>query len=636
MHPCRRNHTYLPLLLPFAVTLVGLLAACRESAPPPSVTEQTAVGTPEGRFVGSETCRTCHLGEFHAWETSRHRLTLRPEEAGGSPHSAPEGTVPAYRVGKRNREDLWVRMNDRRLQVAPASRDLDANRSFEPLAALQGGPPPADSVDAWHRIGRNADLTCYGCHATGHVLAVAGQDAHGFPIPASRWVETGVGCEACHGPGGPHVDSARAQKRPPRRTHGVTAPDAAATAQVAVCGGCHGLQEPLRSPFANVPAHGYGAPSWSWAEPRLARADSAEFREAVFPDLRPATFQQEAAALAQSGCARKGGLTCARCHDPHSGALREEGGDDRACLPCHADVQAQAEAHARHSPGTPGGRCLDCHLAPILRGPASVPAHDHSLTPPVAGPAEVPAACTQCHLQGEASDRAAQAARLLAGWKSFTQGGKAAGRRRGLTRAFAPDTPPDEAATLLTAIAADPGEAWTVRIAALDRLPGPRRPQLAPALRALVHDANPALRRAAVRSLPAWGNDEDLKALGRLTLDPDPFVALSAVQGFGVLGTADYGARLSETTRRPDLAAEYRAQLALGRAALLAEDWARAEAALTRALDARPFQVHALNDLGIARLRQGKAVEAQRAWLQALEINPRFEAAKRNFEASKE
>jgi hypothetical protein len=29
-------------------------------------------------------------------------------------------------------------------------------------------------------------------------------------------------------------------------------------------------------------------------------------------------------------------------------------------------------------------------------------------------------------------------------------------------------------------------------------------------------------------------------------------------------------------------------------------------------------------------------VDAQRAWLQALEINPRFEAAKRNLEASKQ
>jgi Flp pilus assembly protein TadD len=108
------------------------------------------------------------------------------------------------------------------------------------------------------------------------------------------------------------------------------------------------------------------------------------------------------------------------------------------------------------------------------------------------------------------------------------------------------------------------------------------------------------------------------------------------VQAYGMLGSPDFGARLSEAARRPDLAGEYRAQLALGRAALLAEDFARAETALSRALQLRPLQVLALNDLGIALLRQGKAVDAQRAWLQALEINPRFEAAKRNLEASRQ
>jgi lipoprotein NlpI len=139
-----------------------------------------------------------------------------------------------------------------------------------------------------------------------------------------------------------------------------------------------------------------------------------------------------------------------------------------------------------------------------------------------------------------------------------------------------------------------------------------------------------------VRSVYVWATDEDRSTLDRLTLDADPFVALAAVQAFGDLGTPDFGARLTEVVRRPDLAAEYRAQIALGRAALLAEDFPRAESAFTRALEMRPMQVHALNDLGIARLRQGKAVAAQQAWLQALEINPRFEAARRNLEASRE
>jgi predicted CXXCH cytochrome family protein len=404
----------------------------------------------------------------------------------------------------------------------------------------------------------------------------------------------------------------------------VTGAEATATARVATCGGCHALQETLRSPFADIPAHGYGVPSWEWADPLLARPDSAEFREAVFPDLRPATFQQEAAALAQSGCARKGSLTCVRCHDPHSGALRAAAAGDGACLPCHADVKARGEAHTRHAPGTPGSTCVACHMAPILRGPASVPAHDHSMAPPVAGQGEIPAACAPCHME--------QKDLLVRGWASFRKAGAASRRRARLAEAFAAGARNDD----LAALAADAGEAWTVRVAALDRLSGPRRPQLAPRLRGLLLDENPAVRRAAVRSFPFWAADEDLSTLDRLTQDPGPFVALAAVQAYGALGSPDFGARVSEAARRPDLAAEYRAQLALGRAALLAEDFPRAESALARALQLRPLQVHALNDLGIALLRQGKSTDAQRAWRQALEINPRFEAARRNLEASRE
>jgi tetratricopeptide (TPR) repeat protein len=263
-------------------------------------------------------------------------------------------------------------------------------------------------------------------------------------------------------------------------------------------------------------------------------------------------------------------------------------------------------------------------MAPILRGAASVAAHDHSMAPPVAGEGEVPAACAQCH--------AKEKDLLLRGWAAFAQDGPSSRRRARLAAAFAPGARNED----LAGIAADPGEAWTLRVAALDRMTGPRRPQLAPRLRGLLQDVNPAIRRAALRSLPSWAADDDLRTLDRLTLDADPFVALAAVQVYGTLGSPDFGARLSEAARRPDLAAEYRAQLALGRAALLAEDFPRAETALTRALQLRPLQVHALNDLGIALLRQGKPVDAQRAWLQALEINPRFEAAKRNLEASKQ
>src|SRR5206468_2938009 len=133
----------------------------------------------------------------------------------------------------------------------------------------------------------------------------------------------------------------------------------------------------------------------------LSSGSNSEFRDPYFADLRPATYQQEAIALSQSGCARIGGMTCATCHDVHSGALvavlSAKDGGNGVCAPCHAAIVASGSKHMLHASGAPGGRCLDCHMAPILRGPGHEAARDHSMAPPVAGPDQIAAACAVCH-----------------------------------------------------------------------------------------------------------------------------------------------------------------------------------------------------------------------------------------------
>jgi predicted CXXCH cytochrome family protein len=330
----------------------------------------------------------------------------------------------AYLIGGRHREDALVKLQDGRLQVFPIAFDVDGGKPFEPLREIAGGtPPPSDVVDFWTRAGRNADLACYGCHATGQILRVAGRSPSGLALPESKWVEPGVGCEACHGPGGPHIDAARAST-PSRgvlkmgRGSGATSVDA--------CAACHGLRDVLPSPFGASPAHRYGDPLVIAADPLLSVASNSEFRNPFFADLRPSTYQQEAIAFSQSGCARKGGMTCAACHDVHSGslvpALSAEDGGNSVCAPCHATVLARAAEHSLHRAGQPGGRCLDCHMAPILRGPGRDAARDHTMTPPVAGSGQVPSACATCHAGAK------NAAAVVAAWKRMPQG-RAAKRR---------------------------------------------------------------------------------------------------------------------------------------------------------------------------------------------------------------
>ena len=366
---------------------LGLLAGCSKQKEPPAARETngagTAIGGPGGRFVGSEACRTCHASEFAAWSGSRHHETLKPWIKGqplrvaasavpapyrvnadgsaagpGADGKELEGTV-AFLIGGRHREDAVVRLGDGRLQVFPIAFDADQGKPFEPLRELAGGaPPPATVIDLWTRVGRNADLTCYGCHATGQVLTVAGRSPSGLALPSSKWVEPGVGCEGCHGPGGPHVDAARAGS-PSKGT--VKMPRGAGSAVLDGCAACHGLRDVLPSPFGASPAHRYGEPVTLAADPLLSVGANAEFREAFFADLRPATYQQEAIAFSQSGCARKGGMTCGACHDVHAGspaaALAAKDGGDSICAPCHASIVASGEALPPR--GDSGGRCLD-------------------------------------------------------------------------------------------------------------------------------------------------------------------------------------------------------------------------------------------------------------------------------------
>jgi predicted CXXCH cytochrome family protein len=627
------------------------------SVPPPvaAVANVSPTGGPGGRFTGSESCRECHTAEFNAWAGSRHRAALKPWDGtqplrlASAPSVAPyrvatDGTVEgpgpdgkpvagrvAFLIGGRHREDALVRLADGRIQVFPISFDLDRGVAFEPLLELAGGKaPPPDVVDFWTRVGRNADLACYGCHATGQRIVVEGVSPAGLTLPGSRWVEPGVGCEGCHGPGGPHVDAARTGRADSQSLKMRTA----GPALVDGCAACHGLRDVLASPFSDAPAQRYGGAIYDAAEPLMTAASNFEFHEAFFDDLRPATYQQEAIAFSQSGCARKGGLTCNACHDPHSGApspaLSAGDGGDALCATCHEKTAALGRRHTLHDTRAPGGRCLDCHMASIVRGPARLPARDHSLAPPVAEPGKIPAACAACH------SGAKDAAVAAAAWNRVHEG-PAARRRREIGLAVEGAETPKGLATLVR-IAADPAQGWFLRWAAMQRISGAvtarRTDALAAMLREALSDPNPALRRAAARGLGRFGRPTDVEALAAAKQDPDPWTALAAAHALLALGAPQAGAFLEDVASRPDLVGDARAQYALGHAALLARDLPHAETALRRALALNPMMVGAINDLGLCLMGQGHGETAVLEWKRALEINPRFASARQNLEAA--
>ena len=634
--------------LRFRVLLSTLVVlACRERPEPPVASPQdpafAVVGSAAGRFVGSAACRECHADEHRSWADGAHALALRPVGPGAQPrvtgatlgdgfsvgadgsvvgpgaNGAPVRGRAAYVVGGRRREDLWVRMDDGRLQVFPWSWDVTRRQAFEPYRELTGRTAPGDALDHWTRLGRNADLICYGCHATGHRLAFGSVDP-ATASPSSSWLEAGVGCEGCHGPSGPHVDAARAgdasRAKPPNDAKGS-------------CDGCHALREPLASPFGAEPAHRYGAPLSSFAD-RLPRVPADfEHRRATFADLRPATFGQQSAALEQSGCARRGGLDCATCHDPHGGGLTASAsgpeGGDAVCAPCHAAIAADAAAHSGHARGTPGARCFSCHLAPIVTGPARDRVRDHSLAPPTAPPGSVPAACAACHAG------TADAAAIAAAWGRRTLRSASARRRLVLGDATAAAERGDPGALpALARVAADAGESRTVRALAAATLAGladfGASAQGLSAAAPLLDADDPSLRRAGARLVARARPD------GAPPPSTDPWLALEWNAAASLAGADAATVRLSELTRHPELTNEARTHVALGLVAIRARDWPRAESSFRRALASNPFFLPAWNGLGIALRSAGREADARAAFGRALEMNPQYLPARRNLE----
>jgi coenzyme F420-reducing hydrogenase gamma subunit len=157
---------------------------------------------------------------------------------------------------------------------------------------------------------------CFGCHTTGYV---AGQ-----PAPERR--EMGIRCERCHGPGAAHVRAMQQSPAPANRQ--ILHPGKlGATAQVLMCGVCHG-----RPP---------------------ADSDVAALRRI---EQSPNTVRFPSQRLVLSRCYNESpdGLSCSRCHDPHTNVSARASDHDRSCLGCHGKAATKCPSA--------GANCASCHM----------------------------------------------------------------------------------------------------------------------------------------------------------------------------------------------------------------------------------------------------------------------------------
>ena len=346
-------------------------------------------------FVGSETCKKCHERTYLEWKTSLHSRMMRDVKADPlanigdfeSPSDVRNFSKleVAYTLGSQWRQQ-YLKKKGENLVVLPASY-LFSNGEWKPYL-----PDQPKKRDWW--------TECAGCHATG------------VDTKKKTFVETGVACEACHGPGSNHVEAVPGFEIPTI----ISAARLNSALSAQICGSCHTRGHDKSGKYAypvDYQTH-KGA-----ANLRLyfteASPTNGKQSKYFWPSGESKYSNQQYLDWKQSEHA-KVGVVCATCHSVHSSktsitasadtsdlllAIRSKTRlfEDRLCKNCHSTVQYRS-VHRIHTFGS----CVRCHMPKVASIGEAGDAHSHTFrfmypeaTLKAGGVDKQPNACNSCH-----------------------------------------------------------------------------------------------------------------------------------------------------------------------------------------------------------------------------------------------
>jgi len=377
---------------------VVAMAACSAE---PVIDVKTLVSQPKA-FVGSDTCKMCHLEHYDSWKMTLHSRTVEDvrqnkdaiivgldenkirEQLG---KLKPMLKVPAeqiyipkideirYVMGSQWQQRFLVE-KDGTLYIAPIQYNADSDRWVNYHEA------------DWDK--RSFLQKCGGCHATG------------VDLEKKAFTEARVGCEACHGKGSWHAalpKTAVFEKRqtivnPAKLTQGIAAQ---------ICGSCHKTGESTKAKDVDWPV-GY--------EPGMALKPlyrSTSYKSGDVENFYPNEFSK--GHHGQYNDWEKSthfteGVTCTSCHYVHQIGLpptrsQTVSAGSKQCFECH-EILNKLKAHNFHS----FANCVGCHMPRIGQNAESGDLHSHvfvALLPKdsIKNPA-IPNSCQTCHAHKDA------------------------------------------------------------------------------------------------------------------------------------------------------------------------------------------------------------------------------------------
>lgn len=344
-------------------------------------------------FVGSETCKRCHERTYLDWRTSLHSRMMRDAKSDTAANIGDFKNPSDVRTFTKEEVDYTLGSQWKQQYLKREGNDLIVLPAQYNVPTGEWKPYFPDQTAK-----RNWFTECAGCHATG------------VDPEKKTFVEMGIACEACHGPGSNHVEAVPGYEIATIIQAGRLTPNLAAQ----ICGSCHTRGRDKSGKYAypvDYQVHkGEGNIRLYFDE-----ATPENNPEYFWPSGESRYSNQQYLDWKQSEHA-KVGVICVTCHNVHrSKTTLVSTGDssnlldaiisktrlfeDTLCKSCHTTVQYRY-AHRIHTFGS----CVRCHMPRVASIGEAGDAHSHTFrfmypaaSLEAGGVDKQPNACNGCH-----------------------------------------------------------------------------------------------------------------------------------------------------------------------------------------------------------------------------------------------
>jgi hypothetical protein len=379
--------------------LTAVMAMGLASCSPEEASVKDILSAPKS-YIGSEQCKVCHLEHYDSWKMTLHSRTLQDVTVNRDALITDIDPNIIRADLKKREKELKVAVNEIYIPKTEEIKYTQGIQWRQRYVVEKNGRlyiAPLE-YNAWSHEWTNyheADWEkrpwiekCGGCHSTG------------VDLEKGTFSETGVGCEACHGPASHHValpKTAVFQKRvtivnPSKLPAGI---------RTQTCGGCHGSGGSSKMEGMDWPV-GF-QPGRALGHYQNKSLNEGEDLVAFYADKSMDRHHRQYNDWRESIHAQKG-VSCTSCHYVHQLGLpptqfQTVGAGSGQCLSCHTG-NTNKFAHAIHS----FSNCVGCHMPRIIMSTESGPAlrHTFKLMSPdeslkAGGIAKVPNSCSSCH-----------------------------------------------------------------------------------------------------------------------------------------------------------------------------------------------------------------------------------------------